>query len=490
MAILSPLLLLLVLFGLLSLRILRRILVKSSVTGRIRGPPAKSFLLGHFLPYYSDEVGAHEFKWQEAYGAVYRIKALLGEDRLMVSDAKALQYMYQSSSTKFVRPTVRREFSRLYLGRGIAWSLGDDHKRHRKILAPAFTKVESRGMLPFFRATAGRLCHHWETMITESSTSPTATVDVADWLSRAALDALGDIAFDYQFDTLENADDRLAKAHCSLLVSTFGLPTPGKIFAQHFLTYMPMWFFKVLEHSPSRSLKGLRNVATEGNRVAKELVDRRLNAMKAGTDGIPKDIMSILVQANASETPTTKLSMEELYAEMRTIMVAGHETTGCSMAFMLYELAKHHSIQEKVRSELLASEEQARAQGRSELSNEDMDSMPYFMAVIKETLRIHPVAYGPFLECMQDDVLPLSKPIRTIDGQLISEIPVRKGQILHASLSGYNRLPDIWGPDPHTFRPERWLDGSLDDITSPFGVYANLGNFASGAVACLGWRFA
>lgn len=57
----------------------------------------------------------------------------------------------------------------------------------------------------------------------------------------------------------------------------------------------------------------------------------------------------------------------------------------------------------------------------------------------QETLRYHPVVYGPFVETMQDEVIPLSQPIETATGEVISEIPVGKGQMIHLSLCGYNR---------------------------------------------------
>ncbi len=111
----------------------------------------------------------------------------------------------------------------------------------------------------------------------------------------------------------------------------------------------------------------------------------------------------------------------------------------------------------------------------------------------QEALRLHPVVYGPFLQPAEDDILPLSKPIRTLDGNLISAIPVGKRQIIHVSISGYNRyghfiyeflsltysgsLQDVWGDNAHNFVPERWIhptDVDKDGSSSPFGIYSNL----------------
>ncbi len=78
-----------------------------------------------------------DFKWQSQYGDVVRIQAALGvskillvtcpfvdcnlvqEDRLLVSDPKALQYIYQTSRYRFIKPPGVKEFSRLGAGTGI-----------------------------------------------------------------------------------------------------------------------------------------------------------------------------------------------------------------------------------------------------------------------------------------------------------------------------------------------------------------------------------
>jgi len=43
----------------------------------------------------------------------------------------------------------------------------------------------------------------------------------------------------------------------------------------------------------------------------------------------------------------------------------------------------------------------------------------------------------------KDSVLPLSDPITTASGKLITEIPVRKGQHLVIAISSYHRYADV-----------------------------------------------
>ena len=72
--------------------------------------------------------------------------------------------------------------------------------------------------------------------------------------------------------------------------------------------------------------------------------------------------------------------------------------------------------------------------------------------------------------------MPLSAPIRGIDGTSISEIPVPKGTHVHIAALASNRNPQLWGPDAGMWKPERWLNPLPETIKEAHipGVYSNL----------------
>ena len=95
----------------------------------------------------------------------------------------------------------------------------------------------------------------------------------------------------------------------------------------------------------------------------------------------------------------------------------------------------------------------------------------------------------------KDDIIPLSQPITTVDGEVINEIPVGKGQGLMFSICAYNRyramcqiisvgrltvtlatrLESVWGPDAADFNPMRFMEESETiDNTVKVGMYATL----------------
>ena len=72
--------------------------------------------------------------------------------------------------------------------------------------------------------------------------------------------------------------------------------------------------------------------------------------------------------------------------------------------------------------------------------------------------------------------MPLSAPIRGVDGTLMNEIFVPKGTMILVSnwMSNVNKA--IWGEDADQWKPERWLEPlpeTLKEARIP-GIYANL----------------
>ena len=109
-------------------------------------------------------------------------------------------------------------------------------------------------------------------------------------------------------------------------------------------------------------------------------------------------------------------------------------------------------------------------------------------------MRIHPIIVEVMREPIEDDLLPLSKPIVGTSGRVYTDLPVPKGTMVTLSAFGYNmyvisnrgppfdmaltllshdRNKDVWGQDAHEFRPERWFD-MKEQVESPVGVYGNL----------------
>lgn len=72
--------------------------------------------------------------------------------------------------------------------------------------------------------------------------------------------------------------------------------------------------------------------------------------------------------------------------------------------------------------------------------------------------------------------MPLSAPIRGVDGTLIEAIPVKKGMRIVTDIRGSNTNKEIWGPDAYEWKPERWMNPlprAVEEAHIP-GVYSHL----------------
>ena len=70
--------------------------------------------------------------------------------------------------------------------------------------------------------------------------------------------------------------------------------------------------------------------------------------------------------------------------------------------------------------------------------------------------------------------MPLSKPIRGVDGTMIHEILVPKDTAVVIGILSSNRSKAIWGEDAEEWKPSRWLEAlpkSISDAHLP-GVYS------------------
>lgn len=258
--------------------------------------------------------------------------------------------------------------------------------------------------------------------------------------------------------------------------------------------YLPSGGLRYLiDHAPSPRLDVLRRLRKTVTDVARNLVEEKSAALLQGKGS--KDIMSLIgrsrapfidlhvvdiipVKANNSENAATRLSEEEMIAQMqfvlyiclvsvhisnirrgcRTIILAGHETTANSLSWTLLELARKPEIQKKLRQEIRSKQREVDVRGDSTITTQDLDSMPYLTAVMKvrfavlflheissrcpvtqESLRFHAVVPNNFRQAGGDDVLPLSKPIMTSSGEVIHELPIPKGIKIVTSIAGYNR---------------------------------------------------
>ncbi|RDX48041.1 cytochrome P450 [Lentinus brumalis] len=429
---------------------------------QVRGPPSPSFLFGHELALSSqEEVGGLESEWLREYGPTWRIGGNFGTDMLMTADPKALQHIYHKSGYNYNKRTSDNFMGQMMGGPGIVVALGRDHVRHRKIMNPAFNATQLKSFLPLFQRISAKMIEQWKA---ELLSSEQMDVMVNKWLSRATLDIVGEAAFDYDYGALDQGGaSPLGKAYDNLFKDVSFKPSAAAAFFRATWNYLPTAILRPIEFMPINPFKRMHDLRNLFARYGSQILREQRIEVDVEKPSNSKDVMSILIKANASADPKTRLTDAELMAEMYTLTLAGHETTSSTLTFLTYELARHPDYQ-------------------------DLDSLPLTINAIKETLRVHPIVPQLLRVAVKDDVIPLSYPIVSTTGETITEVPVQAGQVIMTSFASYHRLTDVWGDDADVWNPDRFFRPETGKHTN-VGVFANLMTFSAGVRACIGWRF-
>ncbi|KAK7458717.1 hypothetical protein VKT23_009717 [Stygiomarasmius scandens] len=450
----------------------------------LRGPTPSSILAGYEYDLLRQvNAGDKEYKWYQEYGTAFRVKGAYGEEVLMTADPKALQYVLQTSGYRFRRPVeFRRRICRLF-DKGVLWAEGDIHQRHRKVLNPAFSAQQLRQFLTMFQESVSHLTRKWKDEITQEGSNE-KTINIPIWLSKMTLDIIGKTSFNFDFGALDNTEGVPLRILFRSLFKDSVMPTKSAFLHKTLERYVPVIF----RMFPSKENIRHREFLDELRRIAKDLYARNEVISDDDKDG-KKDILSVLARANHAEDPKRKLNDSEVLSQVATMVSAGQETISFSTTYLLYELSRHPEDQARVLNEI--HELRARIGQDTVPTSHDYDSMPYFNAVIKEALRLHSIIAGVVREAVEDDVIPLEFPITTASGDIINQIPVKKGQRIHTSIAASNRLACVWGPDADEWNPSRFLkpDGGRLSQTN-IGVTSNLTTFSGGNRGCIGWRFA
>jgi cytochrome P450 len=87
---------------------------------------------------------------------------------------------------------------------------------------------------------------------------------------------------------------------------------------------------------------------------------------------------------------------------------------------------------------------------------------------------------------VEDNVMPLSSPVTGVDGTIMDTINVPKGTLCYIAIGASNHDKQVWGEDALEFRPERWVNGKAESVTTKLcGVYGNTMTFIGGNRSCM-----
>ncbi len=178
---------------------------------------------------------------------------------------------------------------------------------------------------------------------------------------------------------------------------------------------------------------------------------------RASSDG--KDMLSMLIAARDEDG--SLLDEDELIGHAGTIFAAGHETSTNALAWTYLLLSQHPKVMHDLEDELDAVLRGAPP------TIEDLAKLPLLDAVVKESLRILPP-------------VPMHPRIVAEDHTLMGHF-LPAGSELFISIFHMHRDPDVF-PAPNVFSPKRW------ETSTPTVFEYN--PFSAGPRMCIGASFA
>ncbi|BBX95318.1 cytochrome P450 [Mycobacterium lacus] len=158
------------------------------------------------------------------------------------------------------------------------------------------------------------------------------------------------------------------------------------------------------------------------------------------------------------ETDDTEAYFDEddLLQQLRTMVIAGHDTTAAVLAWALYHIYRDTGVRARLADEL-----------STDPAPHEMPKLPYLSAIIKETLRMHPAV-----------PIVLRK---LVEPRSIGGIQFSAGDVVGIAVPAIHFRASVW-PDPERFDPDRFLDHN----PAPFEYLP----FGGGHRRCLGAAFA
>jgi cytochrome P450 len=278
-------------------------------------------------------------------------------------------------------------------------------------------------------------------------------VVLCDKVAEFAADFMTMFSFTEPWGFVENGrDERGLLSSWRKGLNFFGLAAKWRFLRDHVIT-IPVLASWLLPKTSNSS--GMGFLMSE----AEKQIKRRDEEMEKDVYMSQPDFLQHCLDARIDGKPLSPLQKK---AHATLLIQAGADTTGTALGATLRFLTTHPD------SKLTASQEIQHADSKGLLSTpvkyeEVRQNLPYFIACIKESMRLQPPATNLFGRVVGEGG-------KTILGHYIPP-----GTEITSSSYVVQRDSEYYAPDPNEFRPERWLENDakaleMDAMSFVFGM--------------------
>ncbi|KAF7587844.1 hypothetical protein BBP40_006667 [Aspergillus hancockii] len=434
---------------------------------KIPSPAKRSWLTGNSHTVFLEAPYEEMRKWltDVPNDGLIRYYVSINLERILPVGPQALKEILVHKAYEFPKPGfIRASLKRLAGDQGLLLVEGDDHKKQKKNLLPAFAYRHVKELYPVFWSKSIEMVTRMEEDLQKKTDPKDNVLKMGSYASRAALDIIGVAGMDHDFESLRDPNNSLARTYQNIMTEP---PLYMKIIFLMALLIGDPTFVHDLPLSRNKSIQESSDIIRG---VARQMIRQKRKKWESETSVSTGDIDIVSVALRSGN-----FGEEELIDQMMTFLGAGHETTSTALQWCVYALCKHPDVQTRLREEIRANLPSISAEKPELPSPALIDSLPYLNAFCNEVLRFHPSVPATIRTASRDT---------TIIGQ---HIP--RGTLFLIAPEIINKSKELWGPDADKFDPERWLGPGRANSGGADSNFANL-TFLHGPRSCIGQGFA
>ena len=210
-------------------------------------------------------------------------------------------------------------------------------------------------------------------------------------------------------------------------------------------------------------------------------LDRQISRFRDHSSSPTKSIVSLALQTYLAEDDS-RTSVDSTFrtftiSQIKQFLFSGHDTTSSTMCYIFYLLSTNQAILRRVRDEHTQVLGSSLAEKVQKLREEPylLNQLPYSQAVLKETMRLFPVASS----------IRSGEPGFNVQDAEGRSFPT-DGYLVWAVSQSLHRDKSYW-PQPEVFLPDRWLVGPKDPLYPIKGAWRP---FEYGPRNCIGQELA
>jgi cytochrome P450 len=259
-------------------------------------------------------------------------------------------------------------------------------------------------------------------------------------VQKATINSIGKIAFGYDIST-----DEQEKILTSIIkiVDEFGMAGEKNPLFLFILRKSPLGYF-------------IWSAKREATRLVKEMRSFAQTMLEAHKSKTVEEQKKIVTMNELLTSSGTNYEQEDLISDMILLFLAGFDTTGYSIGFTLLELAKNQDVQTKLRDELNSASKDPTAAKKRIISS------PLLKNVIKETMRLWPVAASGGGRVLSEDMVVTAKDVKGLEQTMI----LPKGSLVVMNTFAFQRDNDTFNR-PDEWLPDRW-ENATEDMKAAF----------------------